>query len=79
MSENPIIVNSFRQVGDHLTAMNDRIAQAEDVTAVAHKVWKWLKIGFPVIVGAIVAASGEGSPIGKAASFVLHAMQGLPQ
>lgn len=79
MSIEPIVVNNFKQTGDHLTALNERIAQTEEVTAIAHKVWKWLKIGFPILVGAIVSASGEGSPIGKFASYVLHAMQGLPQ
>lgn len=73
---NDIKVKSFEEVGKVLTDHSKRLDEVESVTAVAHKLWGWLKVGFPIILGAIVAGSGATSPLGKATAFVLAAVTG---
>lgn len=67
-----IRVRNFAETSEQLTAQHLRLKEAESVTAIAAKAWKWSKVFAPILLGAVVAASGPSSPLGKFAAFLMN-------
>ncbi len=61
----PIEIRTLHQAGEVLADHDDRISDMEEIADVAKTTWRWIQIGYPVLIGMVVAASGEHSLIGQ--------------
>lgn len=59
------MIRNLREAGDQLTEHDERLSELEAIGDVAKVTWRWIQVGYPVLIGVIVAASGEHSLLGQ--------------